>query len=81
MVTDERKFFKMLLKHIKQDVIIKDSITYSLHKSLQSENNANCLMHAQFRLLWQLLLLPTLCFSLLEHLIFNTLVIIFDSGT
>jgi len=32
MVTDERKCFKLFLKHIKQDVIIKDSITNSLHK-------------------------------------------------
>jgi len=30
----------MFLKHIKQDVIIKDRITNSLHQSLQGENNA-----------------------------------------
>jgi len=43
MVTDERKCFKMFLKHIKQDVIIKDSITNSLTNvadpSLTDRNN------------------------------------------
>jgi len=68
------------LKHMKQDVIMKDSITNSLHKSLQSENNANCLMHTQFRLLRYLLIIPTLCFLLLEHLVFNIFVTVFDSG-
>jgi len=81
VVTDERKCFKLLLKHIKQDVIIKDSIIVSLHQSFHGENNANCLIHTQFRFLWYLLIIPTLCFSLLEHSVFDALVIIFNSGT
>jgi len=80
MVTDERIFFKMFLKHIKQDVIIKDSITNSLHQSLPSESSANRLIHTQFRFLWYLLIILAFCFALLKHPVFNRFVTIFDSG-
>jgi len=39
MVTDKPNFVKIRLKHIREDVIIKDSIINSSNESFQSENS------------------------------------------